>query len=119
MGDTRRQSGTKRKPPNRSKSRATSCLANTNEPWYNTAMIKLPNNIPLQIRNGPRLKTPIYTTNNPDTAKLTAKAHASPKQNAQDSCSTTSRYPERLCSPSIPNRNQESSAPFVGCQEQT
>jgi len=65
MGDTSRQSRTKRKPPNRLKGRTTSCLANTDEPWYNTALIKLPNNTPLRTRNRPRLKTPIYTTNNP------------------------------------------------------
>jgi hypothetical protein len=32
MGDTSRQNGMKRKPPNRSKSHTTSYLANTNEP---------------------------------------------------------------------------------------
>src|SRR2546421_10421626 len=41
MGDTRRQSGMKRKPSNRSKSRTTSCLTNTNEPWYNNTITKL------------------------------------------------------------------------------
>src|SRR5437764_674808 len=39
MGDTSRQSGTKRKPSNRSKSHTTSCLANSKEPWYSTVTI--------------------------------------------------------------------------------
>src|SRR5437660_9432171 len=41
MGDTSRQSGMKRKPSNRSKSRTTSCLTNTNEPWYNNIITRL------------------------------------------------------------------------------